>query len=307
VKNVISRYFSKGLFSLAGGMSAFALGGSAANAAEPQPWQIYFQPPVTPVAVQAQAFNGGVLLVAVLISLFVLALLVTVIVRFNAKANPVPTKTSHNTMIEVVWTIVPVLILVGITIPSFALLFAANDPARAITGYDATKDKPLFVKVIGHQWSWSYEYPDSPGISIDSNIVRDPDKGDQAENFAAGAPRLLEADNALVVPVGTVVRAHVTSTDVIHSFTVPAFSMKIDAVPGRLNETWFRADKEGIYYGQCAQLCGQDHAFMPINVRVVSKDKFSQFIAAAKTNLDGAYKILGEVDTPAGRTQLAGR
>lgn len=300
----ISRHF-RGLQTVLTGGLAVLLSGAAALALEPQNWQVGYQAASSPMAERAQAFSNGLLIVVTLITLFVLVLLAIVIVKFNSKANPVPTKTSHNTMIEVVWTVVPVLILVGVAVPSFALLFAAHDPARAIPGYEAAKYKPITVKVIGHQWSWSYEYPDNGGISIDSGIVRDPDHGAENEGFAAGTPRLLQADNPMVVPVDTVIRLHVASTDVIHSFTVPAFSVKMDAVPGRLNETWFLANKEGIYYGQCAQLCGQDHAFMPINVRVVSKEKYAQWAAAAKTNLDGAYKILGAADTGAVTTLAA--
>ncbi|MFO1185187.1 MAG: cytochrome c oxidase subunit II [Bauldia sp.] len=296
----ISRHFRAVRGAMAGTVT-WCLSSAAAFALEPVNWQVGYQTASTPIAERAQAFGNGLLMVMTLITLFVLTLLVLVIVRFNAKANPVPSKTSHNTMIEVVWTVIPVLILVGVAVPSFSLLFAANDPARAIPGYDATKEKPLTIKVIGHQWSWSYEYPDNGGIAVDSGPVRDPDK-----DFAPGGkPRLLEADYAMVVPVGQVIRLHVATTDVIHSFTVPAFSLKMDAVPGRLNEIWFRADKEGIYYGQCAQLCGQDHAFMPINVRVVSKEKYAQWAAAAKTNLDGAYKTLGAIDTTAPTTFAA--
>ena len=193
-----------------------------------------------------------------------LALLVIVIVRFNAKANPTPSRTTHNTLLEVMWTLVPVIILVAIAVPSFKLLFLE----LTIPPADVT------VKATGKQWYWSYAYPDAK-FEFDSLMLKDNErKPDQ--------PRLLAVDNALVVPVNKVVRVQVIGSDVIHAFAVPSFGIKIDAVPGRLNETWFKATREGIYYGQCSELCGRDHAYMPIEVHVVSDQDYTAWLDQAK-------------------------
>jgi cytochrome c oxidase subunit 2 len=180
--------------------------------------------------------------------------------RFNARSNPVPSKTTHNTMIEVAWTIIPVLILVGIAVPSFRLLFEQLDLPKA----------DLTVKAVGKQWYWSYAYPDNGKFEFDSLMAHEKQ------------PRMLAVDNELVVPVNKIVRVQVTGADVIHSFGVPAFGIKVDAIPGRLNETWFKATKTGVFYGQCSELCGRDHAFMPIAVRVVSEQDFAAWIETAK-------------------------
>jgi cytochrome c oxidase subunit 2 len=273
-----------------------ALVGPAGQAlAAPQPWEINLQPAATPIAEMVHRFNFGVLIVISIIVLFVLVLLVYCMVRFNARANPVPSRTSHNTLIEVIWTVVPILILVGIAVPSFALLFAEHDPARAIAGFNPETDKQMTIKATGNQWYWSYEYPDNGGLSFDSYML-------QENQRQPDQPRLLAVDNELVVPTGVVVTMQVIGNDVIHSFAVPAFGIKIDAVPGRLNQTWFRVDHEGIYYGQCSELCGQappadandlhGHAFMPIAVRAVSPDKFDAWVKAAGTDLESAYKQL---------------
>ena len=205
-------------------------------------------------------FHDWLLVIITVITLFVLALLVTVVVRFNARANPVPSRTTHNTLIEVAWTLIPVLILVGIAVPSFRLLFEELDIPKA----------DLTVKATGKQWYWSYAYPDNGKFEFDSLLAQDKQ------------PRLLGVDNELVVPVNKVVRVQVTGADVIHSFAVPAFGIKIDAIPGRLNETWFKATKTGMFYGQCSELCGRDHAFMPIAVRVVSDQDFAAWVESAK-------------------------
>lgn len=236
-----------------------------AGMGQPSDWQINLQGAATPVMESIHSFNTFVLIIITAIVLFVMVLLAIVMVRFNERANPVPSKTSHNTMIEVAWTVVPVMILVAIAIPSFRLLhLELHIPQPDIT-----------VKVTGHQWYWSYEYPDNGGFSFDSLMVAEKD-------LKPGQPRLLAVDNEVVVPVNKNVRIQVTAADVIHSFAVPSFGVKIDALPGRLNESWFKATKEGIYYGQCSELCGRDHAFMPIAVRVVSEDAFNQWIAQAK-------------------------
>jgi cytochrome c oxidase subunit 2 len=231
---------------------------------QPSPWQLGFQQAATPVMENIVWFHDFLLWLIVAITLFVLALLVIVIVRFNAKANPTPSRTTHNTLLEVMWTLVPVIILVAIAVPSFKLLFLE----LTIPPADVT------VKATGKQWYWSYGYPDSK-FEFDSIMLKDNER-------KADQPRLLAVDNALVVPVNKVVRVQVIGSDVIHAFAVPAFGVKIDAVPGRLNETWFKASREGVYYGQCSELCGRDHAYMPIEVRVVSERDYAAWVDQAK-------------------------
>lgn len=245
-----------------------------AGEGQPSEWQLGFQRAVTPVMGDIAWFHDFLLYIISAIVAFVLALLVIVIVRFNAKSNPTPSKTTHNTLIEVVWTIVPVLILVAIAIPSFRLLFFQQNIPQA----------DLTVKATGKQWFWSYAYPDSK-FEFDSLMLQDKDR-------KANQPRLLAVDNDLVVPVNKVVRVQVTGADVIHSFAVPSFGIKIDAVPGRLNETWFKAEREGIYYGQCSELCGKDHAYMPIAVRVVSERDFAAWLDQAKQKYAGDARPL---------------
>ena len=239
-----------------------------------QPTEAYgLQPSVSPIGEQGLAFHNRVLVpLIIIISAFVLALLLWVIFRYRRGANPVPTRNTHNTVLEIVWTAVPVLILVAIAVPSIDLLHAQYDPPRA----------DLTVKVTGNQWYWSYEYPDM-GIQFDSNILPD----DQAA--ARHEPRQLAVDNRMVVPVGAVVKVITTSTDVIHSFGVPALWVKMDAVPGRLNETWFQANRPGVYYGVCYELCGARHGYMPIAVEVVSREAFAQWVASRHGHMPGAH------------------
>jgi cytochrome c oxidase subunit 2 len=239
------------------------LAGGAAFAEEvgqPGAWEFNLQASATPVMEEIAWFHNWLLIIITVITLFVLALLVTVVVKFNHRSNPVPSRTTHNTLIEVAWTLIPVLILVGIAVPSFRLLFQELDIPKA----------DLTVKATGKQWYWSYAYPDNGKFEFDSLLAQDKQ------------PRLLGVDNELVVPVNKVVRVQVTGADVIHSFAVPAFGIKIDAIPGRLNETWFKATKTGMFYGQCSELCGRDHAFMPIAVRVVSDQDFTAWVATAQ-------------------------
>ena len=250
-----------GLMGLAGGV----LGAGSARAAQPENWGYKLQEAVTPIMAEIVQFHNALFWIITIITLFVLALLVIVIVKFNAKANPVPTKTTHNTLIEIAWTIIPVMILVGISIPSFGLLFRQLDLPKA----------DLTIKATGKQWFWTFTYPDDGPIEFDSLMV-------QKKDLKPGQPRLLAVDNEVVVPINKVVRVQTTAADVIHAFAVPAFGIKIDAIPGRLNETWFQATKEGVYYGQCSELCGKDHAFMPVAVRVVSEDAFKTWLADAK-------------------------
>jgi cytochrome c oxidase subunit 2 len=237
-----------------------------AELGQPAPWEYKLQESGSPIMDHIEWFHNWLLVIISVITLFVLALLVTVMVKFNARANPVPSRTTHNTLIEVAWTLIPVLILVAIAIPSFRLLFQELDIPKA----------DLTIKATGKQWYWSYEYPDNGKFEFDSLLACDESR------TKCQAPRLLSVDNELVVPVNKIVRVETTGADVIHSFTVPAFGIKIDAIPGRLNETWFQASKTGMYYGQCSELCGKDHAYMPIAVRVVSDQEFATWIEAAK-------------------------
>jgi cytochrome c oxidase subunit 2 len=248
-----------------------------AGIGQPVPGKIGIQPQVTENGERARHLHDVILLpIITVISLFVLGLLLWVMVRYRRAANPVASKTSHNTVIEVIWTLVPVLILVAVAIPSISLLAAQYKPA----GKDA-----VTIKVIGHQWYWSYQYPDHGDFEIVSNMLTD------AEAAKRGEPRLLAVDNRLVVPVGTEIKAIVTSEDVIHSFAVPAFWTKMDAVPGRLNEVTFKVEKEGVYYGQCSELCGARHAFMPIAVEVVSKENFARWVASKGGKMPGAEPV----------------
>jgi cytochrome c oxidase subunit II len=248
----------------AGGLLASA-GVALAGLGQPSPWQMDLQDSATPVMDQIASFHFFLLWVIAAISAFVLALLLIIIVRFNSRANPVPTRTTHNTPLEIIWTIVPVIILAVIAVPSFRLLFVELDvPTPDIT-----------IKATGKQWFWSYSYPDNGNFEFDSLMVAEKD-------LKAGQPRLLTADSDMVVPVNKVVHVLVTGADVIHSFTVPSFGVRIDAVPGRINDTWFKATTTGMFYGQCSELCGKDHSFMPISVRVVSEADFTTWAAAAK-------------------------
>ena len=263
----------------AGAFAAVMFASAAAHAqmGQPAPWQINLQDAATPVMENIHSFNVLLISIITAIVLFVLVLLVIVAVRFNERANPVPSKTSHNTMIEVAWTVVPVLILVAIAIPSFRLLhLELNIPKPDLT-----------VKVTGHQWYWSYEYPDNGGFGFDSYLVAEKD-------LKPGQPRLLAVDNEVVVPINKNIRIQVTAADVIHSFAVPSFGVKIDAMPGRLNESWFKITREGVYYGQCSELCGRDHAFMPIAVRAVSEADFNAWVAQAKAKFASAKDAEGK-------------
>lgn len=245
---------------LVGGGSAFAETG------QPAPWEYKLQEAATPVMENITWFHGLLLTIITLITLFVLALLVAVVVKFNARANPVPSRTTHNTLLEVAWTLIPVLILVTIAVPSFRLLFLELDVPKA----------DITIKATGKQWYWSYAYPDNGKFEFDSLMAQDK------------KPRLLAVDNEMVVPVNKVIRVQTTGADVIHSWAIPSFGVKIDAIPGRLNETWFKATKVGMYYGQCSELCGKDHAFMPIAVRVVSDQEFTAWVEDAKKKFASA-------------------
>ncbi len=258
-----------------GGITALSLAVFSATPAwaqdlmgQPTDGNIGLQPAASPLKEQVHFFHNAVLMPVITgITLLVLVLLIWIVIRYNKKSNPVPAKWSHNTFIEVVWTVLPVLILVVISLFSFRLLFAYHDMP--------TPD--LTVKATGNQWNWSYEYPDQ-GIAeyVSSMIPED-------EIAARGMPHSLyrlAADEPIVVPVGKTVRVLVTATDVIHAFALPAFGLKTDAIPGRVNETWFRADRVGTFYGQCSELCGVDHAFMPIQINVVTEAEFAAWVAS---------------------------
>lgn len=249
-----------------------------ALADQPHPWQMGFQEPATPVMERIDDLHDGVLIVITAITIFVLALLLIVIFRFGEKRNPKPSKNTHNTLVEVVWTVVPVFILLGIAIPSFRLVYFA----------DRTAEAEMTIKAIGHQWNWSYEYPDHGNFTFDAFLV---DEADLQE----GQPRLLATDNPIVVPVETNIRVLTTATDVLHAWAVPAFGVKMDSVPGRTNETWMRIERPGTYYGQCSELCGVGHAYMPIEVKAVTKEEFAAWVETAQqefARVDGTPAVV---------------
>jgi cytochrome c oxidase subunit 2 len=258
------------------GMALVAGGTAFAELGQPAPWEFKLQEAASPVMEDITSFHNFLTVLITIITLFVLALLVIVVVKFNSKANPVPSRTTHNTLIEVAWTLIPVLILVGIAVPSFRLLFLELDLPKA----------DLTIKATGKQWYWSYAYPDNGKFEFDSLLATDKQ------------PRLLGVDNEMVVPVNKIVRIQTTGADVIHSFALPAFGIKIDSVPGRLNETWFKATKTGMFYGQCSELCGKDHAFMPIVIRVVNDQEFASWVEGAKkkfaTNPANSFASAGQ-------------
>lgn len=260
-----------------------ALGGSA-EAAQPEPWALGLQDSATEIKELITAFHNELLVIITVITVFVMLLLLFVVFKFRASANPTPSKRTHNTLIEIVWTVVPVLILMFIAIDSFKLLYAE----------DRIPEAELTVRVTGNQWNWTYgyEHPENGSFEFTSLPLTDEEAAEQ------GLPRLLGTDTQLVLPVDTTIRFIVTASDVIHNFTVPSFGFKIDAVPGRANETWARVKSEGVYYGQCSELCGTNHYYMPIMVRVVSKEEFAAW-------LDQAYEEYAALPAGESRTQLA--
>jgi len=262
------KHVSSALATLALAVTGLAVGG--AHAEEPQPWQVGLQPAASLSAERIDSFHALLLWIITLIALFVLSLLAYVVWRFRASKNPVPTRTSHNTLIEVLWTVVPIMILVIIAIPSFKLLYYV----------DKTHDAELTLKAIGHQWYWSYEYPDSK-VSFDAMVIDDAD-------LKPGQLRLLDTDNRVVLPVHTNIRLLIASTDVIHAWTILPLGININAVPGRLNETWVNIEREGVYYGQCFQLCGINHGLMPIAIEAVSKEAFAKWLDDKKKQAEGS-------------------
>jgi len=254
----------------------------SALAEQPYDWQVIMQPAASPVRARIDDLHNVILLpITIAIAVLVLALLLYVIVRFNAKRHPTPSQVTHNALIEVLWTVIPAIILLVIAIPSFKLLYYN----------DRTQHADMTLKVTGHQWYWTYEYPDQGNLSFDSNMV-------PKEDLKAGQPRLLEVDNPVVVPVGATIRILVTGTDVIHSWFFPAAGVQEYAVIGRTNESWMRIDRAGTFYGQCNQICGVNHSFMPIEVQAVSQADFDKWLADAKKKFahdegppDGALRV----------------
>ena len=240
------------------------------------PWQMGLQEAVTPVARQINDFHNLLLVIITVIAVFVTLLMLYVMVKFSAKNNPTPRTTTHNTLLEVLWTAIPIVILVVIAIPSFKLLYYA----------DSTKDAEMTIKAVGHQWDWSYEYPDNGEFTFDAAMLED-------EELEPGQPRLLATDEAVVIPVNTNIRLLIAADDVLHAWAMPAFGIKLDGVPGRLNETWVRVEKEGTYYGQCSELCGTGHGFMPIMVKVVSKEAFATWAEKAKEEYASLHEKTG--------------
>lgn len=274
-----------------------------ASAAQPVDWQMGLQEAATSIMHEIRWFEQYTLWFIIPVVLFVLALIIIVVVKFRASANPVPSKTSHNTAIEIVWTLAPVLILLFLAFPSFNLLNAQ---------LTQPEDPDVTIKATGTQWLWTYDYPATEEggaeISFDSYMLKEDDREASGKVDKALYPRLLAVDNEMVVPVNKTVRLLVTAapTDVIHAFALPAFGIKIDAVPGRLNETWFKAEREGLYYGQCSELCGKDHAFMPIAIRVVSDEQYATWLAAAASDVNAATRALMASVEGAASVEVAG-
>lgn len=258
-------------------LTGMVLYAAPALATEAQPWQLGLQPAASPVMEEMTRFHNMLMVIITAISLFVLALLLIVIFRFNKKANPVPSTRSHHFVLEVVWTVVPVLILAIIVIPSFKLLYFTE---RVV-------DADMTVKVVGYQWFWGYEYPDHGDIAFNSYMIPDADI-----DPSKGEIRLLSVDNPLVLPTETKIRFLVTAQDVLHSFAIPSMGVKRDAVPGRLNETWTQINAPGVYYGQCSELCGTGHAYMPSEIIAVPKEQFETWAEMAQEDLEGAYAWL---------------
>lgn len=291
----MKRFFAGPLAVIAAGAAIFSA--TAAFADQPKPWEWRFQEPATGMMEHIEWFEVYTLWFIIPITLFVLALLAYCIFKFSEKNNPTPSRTSHNTLIEVVWTVAPVLILAAIAIPSFQLL---------TDQYNPPEEPKLTLKATANQWNWDYEYQIEEPLSFNSAMLQEGDRATAGKEDKAKYPRLLAVDNELVIPVGVTTRVLVTGADVIHAWTVPAFGVKTDAVPGRINEIWFKADKEGLYYGQCSELCGKDHAFMPIAVRVVAQQQYDTWLAAAKTSLPEANKALMAAVDGANKVASAG-
>ena len=258
---------------------AGALGAAgAALAQQPTDWEVDFQTALSPSMERIVDFNLMVTIIIVIITAFVFGLMAWIVIRYNKKRNPVPSKTTHNTMLEVIWTVVPVIILLVIAVPSFRLLYFT----------DKVEDADMTLKAIGHQWYWSYEYPDHGDFTFDAIMLEE-------DELEEGQPRLLATDEAVVLPVGAKIRLLTTADDVIHSWAIPAFGVKMDSVPGRVNETWFQINREGTYYGQCSELCGTLHGFMPIMIEAVSQEEFDAWVEFAREEYASANDSPTEV------------
>lgn len=264
-------------------LAAAALAGPA-MAAEPTPWQIGLQPPASPTAVMINELHDALLWIITLITIFVLALMMYACVRFRESRNPTPSKTTHNTVIEILWTVIPIVILTGIAIPSMKLLYFA----------DHIEDGDMTLKVIGHQWYWEYQYPDHGNFTFDANMV--PEK-----ELKPGQKRLMDTDNPVVLPVGKKIRLLFASADVLHNWSMSSFGVKIDTTPGRLNETWVQIDRAGTYYGFCSELCGVNHAYMPIMVKAVPPAEFDAWVKKAQKE----FARVDEPEAPAGKPDEA--
>ena len=258
------------------GLAIVSLAGTAVAAGRSEPWQMWFQPAASPVMERIIEFHNFIFIIEVSIVVLVLVLMGYIIIRFNSKSNPVPSKTTHNTILEVAWTAVPLLLVIIIAVPSLKLLYYA----------DRIEEGEMTLKVIGNQWYWSYEYPDHGAFAFDSIIIED-------ENLEPGQPRLLSVDNSVVLPAETNIRLLFTSADVIHNWAVPSLGLKLDAVPGRVNESWVRINSEGDYYGMCSELCGVNHGFMPVHIKAVSKADFAAWVEQAKQEFAGENSNAG--------------
>ena len=271
------RHLAKLGASVAGLVGALGAAG-AALAQQPTDWEVDFQTALSPSMERIVDFNLMVTIIIVIITAFVFALMAWIVIRYNKKRNPVPSKTTHNTMLEVIWTVVPVIILLIIAVPSFRLLYFT----------DRVEEADMTLKAIGHQWYWSYEYPDHGDFTFDAIMLED-------DELEEGQPRLLATDEAVVLPVGAKIRLLTTADDVIHSWAIPAFGVKMDSVPGRVNETWFQINREGTYYGQCSELCGTLHGFMPIMIEAVSQEEFDAWVEFAREEFASANDSPTEV------------
>ncbi len=279
MKSKLSRIRVFAVLALVAGLVLFSASGMAGEAVN---WQLGMQEAASPVAHRLHSFHNLLLSIITAIALFVLVLLIYVVVRFNAHASPKPKQFSHNLAIEVLWTVIPVVILIIIAIPSFKLLYYS----------DRAEEPEMTLKVTGYQWYWGYEYPDQDGLSFNAYMLPE-------DEITPDQRRLLSTDNVVVLPVDTNIQILVTAADVLHAFTVPALGFKVDAIPGRFNETWVRIEKPGTYYGQCSELCGKDHAFMPVEIKAVSKEEFERWIVRAKKKFaynaqnsqDGIYQL----------------
>jgi len=282
IRSIYNKFFQKLQFSLLGFIPLLpTISNASENIGVPKDYQLTFQDAATPNMADITWFHNSFLFPIILvITLFVTALLIYVMIRFSAKNNPNPSKTTHNSLVEVIWTVVPVIILIVIAIPSFRILY---------TQQDVPIDADLTIKATGYQWYWGYEYPDNDGMYFDSLPLEE-------DELTEGKLRLLSVDNPLVVPAGAVVRVQVTSSDVIHNWAVPSFGVKMDAIPGRLNETWFKVDNPGIYYGMCSELCGVRHAFMPIEVHVMEEEDYQAWLVSASEQFASKMKDSNNIE-----------